>query len=105
MNAQGAICNPNYIDGNRDRLQICKDSVDGMTRSMSTYWQNVRKYCGRWASKNSPFLTDSHKCKNANIQLQKYAEYAILIDGVPAKFPVTPALTDSLMAGLWNRIS
>jgi len=99
LNAQGAICNPNYIEGNSDRIKTCKDRVNEMTTSLSLPWQNVRKYCGKWSFNDVIGSPDSLSCNNTNILLQKNAFYT-LNDGTTVR--VTPALTESVMEGLWR---
>jgi len=102
LNAQGAICNTTYISGNQSRIDNCKKGVDQMTRSLSSFWQNVRKSCGQWsfdgAVKGS---STSLSCSNANNALQQNAFY-LLPDGT--KGPVTSSFTNSVTSGLWSKI-
>jgi len=102
LNAQGAICNTDYIGTNSTRIDNCKNSVDQMTRGLSVYWQNVRKSCGQWsfdgAIKGSSI---SSNCINANSALQQNAFY-LFPDGT--KSPVTSSLTNSVISGLWSKI-
>jgi len=98
LNALGAICHKDYIALDQSLIKNCKDGIDQMTRGLSYHWRNVRKACGQWSfdgAEMGPY--NASNCAAANNELQKYA----FTDGIS---PVTAALTDSVIEGLWSRI-
>ena len=100
LNAQGAICDPAYIGTNPTRINNCKNGVDQMTRGLSSYWQNVRKFCGQWSFNGAiKGSSTSSNCNNSNIALQRNAFY-LLPDGT--KVAVPAELTNSVISGLWS---
>jgi len=104
LNFQAAVCNPSYISGNAARIDNCKNSVDKMTRSLSSYWQTARKSCGQWSFDGIIGSPTSLDCTNANIALQRNAKYLVVIDGARTYISVTSKLTDSVIAGLWSQV-
>jgi len=105
LNAQGAICHPDYIGTNSTRLVECKAGVDKMTRGLSYHWQNFRRACGQWSFDGAvmgPY--NPSNCETANKALQANAKYYVMVNGVTTEFPVTAELTNSVISGLWSNI-
>ena len=104
-NTIAALCNttdPTWSSDSTKKTK-CRNGVNDMFGLMNTYWQAVRRECGRW-----PFIQNgisytgspsSGTCATANTNLIGKAFYP-LTDGTV--LPVHKGLTDSLMKQLWG---
>jgi hypothetical protein len=104
-NSIAKICNTTDPTWSSDstKKDNCRNVVNTMFGQMNTYWQAVRRECGRW-----PFIQNdisytgspsSSTCATANTDLIEKAFY-VLTDGTITS--VHKGLPDSLMRQLWG---
>jgi hypothetical protein len=99
FNMMTVTCHPVYLGTDKNRIDICKKSVDSMTKGLNYWWQNVRKSCSKWPWEDGTIGDpNSYKCEVANLALQKNAYY-ITKEG---KMQIPSSLTDSINRGLWK---
>jgi len=100
LNAMAQICH--YSTASK-----CRNAVDTMFRQMNTWWQSVRRACGRWQwTDGSAGVYPSAACYAANEDLKKNAKYIFKYTfqekTVYALQDVTYAVTDSMNQRLWG---